>query len=175
MSARVAASWQTSLADLSLILFMIAAAALSRQENDRRQDIDRRQAIDRRQDSDRRQELAQPADAPASAAPLAVYLATPDAPPLGAWLARQAADPRQRLTVTTFYGPTPTALPAALAEAARLARAAGAMGLRARVVAEPGRGPARVALAFDDPALPEPVARSLLEGRPVSSEGISAP
>ncbi|MGF7153759.1 hypothetical protein [Novosphingobium gossypii] len=121
--------WQTSLADLSLILFMLAAAALH----------------------DKPKERAERPRASPQSEPLAVYDAAPDAPPLGAWLDQQAVDPRQQLTITARYGPAPGAREAALREAARLLAQAGQAGRAARVVVEPGVGPARVALAYDTP------------------------
>jgi len=124
--------WQTSLADLSLILFMLSAAALH----------------------DRPARPAGPAaSAPSSvqSQPLAVYAAAPGAPPLGAWLTQQAPDPRQQLTVTVRYGAGPSAREAALREAAHLLAEAGAQGRSARIVVEPGTGPARAALAYDVP------------------------
>jgi hypothetical protein len=122
--------WQTSLADLSLILFMLSAAALHN-----------------------RPPVSAPAQAQPSAQsePLAVYDATPGAPPLGAWLAQQAADPRQQLTITARYADAPGARERALAEAARLAGEAGAASRFVRIVIEPGTGAARVALAYDVP------------------------
>ncbi|WP_159980415.1 MULTISPECIES: hypothetical protein [unclassified Novosphingobium] len=122
--------WQTSLADLSLILFMLSAASLQ----------------------NRPAEQAK-ADAHPSAQsePLAVYHAAADAPPLGVWLEQQAADPRQQLTITARYGAAPGAREAALTQAARLLAEAGAQGRAARIVVEPGAGPARVALAYDVP------------------------
>lgn len=125
--------WQTSLADLSLILFMLAAAALH----------------DKPQERAEKPGVSAPASAQSE--PLAVYDAAPDAPPLGAWLDQQAVDPRQQLTITARYGPTPGAREAALREAARLLAQAGPAGRAARVVVEPGAGPARVALAYDTP------------------------
>lgn len=144
MKGGSAFGWQTSLADLSLILFMLSAAALHRQPPPAR--------------------LAAPHAAPAlrpapMAEPLAVYEAAPGAPALSAWLAQQAIDPRQQLTITARYGDAPGARDAALREASRLLGEAGAAGLSARLVVEPGEGPARVALAYDDPAR---VARDLL-------------
>lgn len=136
MSKSSSFGWQTSLADLSLILFMLSAAALHNRP---------------------------PASAPAPARPqpsaqvsaqsepLAVYDAGPGAPPLGAWLAQQAADPRQQLTVTARYADAPGARERALAEAARLASEAGAASRFVRIVIEPGTGAARVALAYDVP------------------------
>lgn len=157
MSARTAASWQTSLADLSLILFMISAAAISRQQGHLRQE---------------KQVQARSREAPASSpegTPLAIYIAGPGAPPLARWLAEQASDPRQRVTVTAPYGPDPGDMARSLAEAGRLAAEAEAAGHKARIVVEPGPPPARVVLAFDDPG--EAMARSLrtLSGNP--SEG----
>ena len=143
MRSRSTFGWQTSLADLALILFLLSASALHRQP---------------------------PAHSPAAvpvpalraapmAEPLAVYEAAPGAPSLRQWLAQQASDPRQQLTITARYGDAPGARDAALREASRLLGEAGAAGLTARLVVEPGAGPARVALAYDDPAR---VARDLL-------------
>jgi hypothetical protein len=135
--------WQTSLADLSLILFMLSAAALHRQPPAKPAVLH-----------------AAPAARPAPMAePLAVYEAAPGAPSLGKWLGQQALDPRQQLTITARYGDAPGARDAALREASRLLGEAGAAGLTARLVVEPGAGPVRVALAYDDPAR---VARDLL-------------
>ncbi|HUD31215.1 MAG TPA: hypothetical protein VMQ93_20295 [Novosphingobium sp.] len=136
--------WQTSLADLSLILFMLSASALHRQPP--------------APPVAKAAQRTAPRPAPMSE-PLAVYEATPGAPSLGAWLAEQAVDPRQQLTVTARYGSAPGARDAALREAMRLLAEAGAAGLSARLVVEPGSGPVRAALAYDDPAR---VARDLL-------------
>ncbi|PNU02666.1 hypothetical protein [Novosphingobium guangzhouense] len=122
--------WQTSLADLSLILFMLAAAALH----------DRPEAP---QASGHR--------ASPQSEPLAVYHPAPDAPRLDEWLGQQAVDPRQQLTITVNYGPEPGARAAAMQEAARLLAEAGLAGRAARIVVEPGIGPARAALAYDTP------------------------
>lgn len=135
MKGSAAFGWQTSLADLSLILFLLSAAALHGQPP------------------------GKPAPTPPAprSEPLAVYEAAPGAPPLGAWLAQQAADPRQQLTITARYAPG--ARDQALREALRLLGEAGAAGRAARLVVEPGAGPARVVLAYDTP---ERVARDLL-------------
>jgi hypothetical protein len=132
MSVRSGQGWQTSLADLSLILFMATAAAVSRQP-------------------------ALPPPDRASAAPspqtepLSVYIAGPGAPPLGDWLHEQAADPRQQLTITARYGTDAGEQSRALAQAMRLLEEAGAQGQAARVVVEPGQGPVRAVLAYDAP------------------------
>lgn len=137
MSVRAGQSWQTALTDLSLILFMITAAAVSQQPM-----------------TSAKTKAAKPH---ASAAPspetepLSVYIASPGAPALGKWLDEQAADPRQQLTITARYGSAPGAQTKALAEAGKLLAEAGAQGRSARVVVEPGAGPVRAALAYDVP------------------------
>lgn len=135
MSGRAGLAWQTSLADLSLILFMVTAAAVSQQPGNMPQPGMR---------------IAAPPSSPSpQSEPLSLYVAAPGAPSLAQWLRDQAADPRQQLTITARYGPGGQAQ--ALADAARLAAQAGALGRAARVVVEPGEGPARVALAYDPP------------------------
>lgn len=125
MSGRAVASWQTSLADLSLILFMVTAAAVSGKPAPPQVKI------------------------PSVAEGLSVYLDTPDAPPFPRWLAEQAADPRQRLTITATC-PSPPFQDAALRRALDLAREAGKAGYPARIVIEPGAGgPLRAVLAYD--------------------------
>ena len=78
MIARAGSGWQTVLADLSLILFMTTAAAVS-------------------------EAPAAPPQAkirlPALGEPVAVWRAAPDGPSLPEWLATQSNDPRQRLTL----------------------------------------------------------------------------
>jgi hypothetical protein len=82
MIARAGSGWQTTLADLSLILFMVTGAALSQAP-----------------------QQPQPAAAPrvetlpALAEPVAVWRAGPDAPPLREWLANEGKDPGLRLTI----------------------------------------------------------------------------
>ncbi len=122
--------WQTILADLSLILFMVCASALSTASP----------------------VTGRPGPPPE---PLALYRADPGAPPLGQWLREQAADPRQRLTiVATYSGSDRTA---AAAQAERLARSAEAAGFTPRVTIEPGpAGPAQVSLTFENAAQEHP-------------------
>ena len=142
---RGAISWQTMLADLALILFMVTAAA-----------------------------MGQPAKPPAHHAPpatpakpmaspysargevLALWRAGPEAPSLAAWLLAQAADQRQQLTISAAYQPGHFA--EAASKAAGLAAQAGAMGRTARLVIEPAQvsdAAAQVdisaSLAFDRP------------------------
>ena len=142
--------WQYLLADLSLILFMVTAAALASAE-----DAPARPA---RPAVAARQEPATPPAAPAPAAVsprsaqgevLALYRAAPGAPPLRAWLRDQSADPRQQLTIIAQYRAGEQAQ--ALRQASALAQDAGEAGLRARIVVEPGPGGTTAALAFDSP------------------------
>lgn len=130
MIARAGSGWQTVLADLSLILFMVTAAALS-------------------QASDAPCRSPPPVPASATAEPLAVYRPEPGAPPLADWLALQAVDGRQQLSIVAHYGASGMA--AALDQAAGLAREAGAAGVEARVVVEPGEGGISATLAYDMP------------------------
>ncbi|MBN9504986.1 MAG: hypothetical protein J0I69_03075 [Altererythrobacter sp.] len=120
-----AGSWQTVIADLALILFMVTAAAMQR---------------------DKVRVGAEPL--PMRGEPLAFYRAAEDAPPLAQWLAVQAPDPRQRLTIVARYAPgeAEQATHAAVA----LAAEAGEAGGEARIVVEPGeRSEVLAMLAFD--------------------------
>ena len=136
--ARAGSGWQTVMADLCLILFMVTAAALSAQ---------------------RGLTAYRPPEPAPRAEPLAVYRPGPGAPPLDDWLAAQAPDPRQQLTLVAHY--RPGGEDEALALAARLLAEAGPRAARARVVVEPGEDGTLAMLAYDDPAL----ARPLLSGR----------
>ena len=144
MSARTATSWQTSLADLSLILFMLMAAALAHRPVPPRTEAKTQPA---------RPDPAPPQAPSAQGEPLALYIAAPGAPPLARWLESQPRDPRQQLTVTLAYGPGAEAK--ALETAAALVREQGGSLASARIVIEPGPGlgvaPLRAALAFDAP------------------------
>ncbi len=123
MNARAGSGWQTVLADLSLILFMVMAAAVS-------------QASPRA--------AAKPAETPrlpALGEPVAVWRAGPDAPPLRQWLAEAGADPKLRLTIL-----------APLGEAAAAQTLAAGAGRPARIVLEADDdGPVLAALTYDRP------------------------
>lgn len=120
MIARMGSGWQTVLADLSLILFMVTATAVS----------------------DAPVEAptpAAPAKLPALGEPVAVWRSEPGGPDLARWLASQPTDPRQQLTLVA----APADGAAALAESVRLPRPA-------RVLIEPGlSGPPYATLTFD--------------------------
>ncbi|MET0588484.1 MAG: hypothetical protein ABWZ75_08175 [Novosphingobium sp.] len=125
MIARTGSGWQYALADLSLILFMVTAAALSQTDT---------------------KDVARPS---LQGETLAVWGAAPDAPSLADWLALQAPDRRQQLTIVARY--TPGEQDKALAKASALAASAGEAGHRARIVVEPGEGGITAALAYDAP------------------------
>ncbi len=153
LSVRAGSGWQYILADLSLILFMVTAAALA--------SVDEPVAP--------AQAVVGPAKPGMSAGerplspqgePLALYRAAPGAPPLRAWLHDQSADARQQLTIVAQYRQGEQG--SALSQASALAQDAGDAGLRARIVIEPGQGGTTAVLAFDSPAA------SQLSGKPTS-------
>jgi hypothetical protein len=128
MIAGVRGNWQTIIADLALILFMVTAAAMG-------------------------SKTPEPIDNPLSAEgePLAIYRPHRQAPPLADWLAAQAADERQQLTIIGRYraGEVQAAADATLA----LASGAAEGGVRSRIVLEPAESSDLLAvLAFDSPA-----------------------
>lgn len=145
MIARAGTGWQYVMTDLSMILFMITAAAVS--------------------DAPPPPPLAAvrpkaPIAPPALGEPIAVWRGGADGPGLAQWLAMQPADPRQRLTLVA---------PVAMAsEALRLAANAGRP---ARVLLEPeGEGTPFATLTYDQspdmarplhPTPPVMVARNL--------------
>lgn len=128
--------WQTTMADLAMILFMITAAGIHAQKQEQQQ-------------ARQRQAPAVPALS-ARGEPLAVYRAQPGAPALGEWLAEQAPDKRQYLTIVARYRPGDAAT--AARDALGLAEQAGTAGVAARIVLEPGEGAELLAtLAYDRP------------------------
>lgn len=130
MTARVGTGWQTTLADLSLILFMVTASAVSRQP-------DRLPA----------RSLATSHPTSPRSEPTAVWVGGPGAPALRQWLAGQPRDPRQQVTISAHYAP------GRMAEAAAQAQAlADEAGDGARIVVEPGAPDVRVVVGFDAPA-----------------------
>lgn len=132
MNIRIGANWQTLFADLSIILFMITAATLSRSSGEEGAKPPSAAGV--------------PEPAP-TASPIALYRAGEGSPPLGQWLAAQAPDTRQRLSILVTYKSGDQA--AALERAAGLLRQAGAVGANARVVVEPGVEDATASLTYD--------------------------
>lgn len=121
MIARAGSGWQTVLADLSMILFMVTAAAEG-------------------EAPDPLQPVPVPAPAlPALEEPVAIWSSATDAPALSRWLAEQGSDSRLRLTIV--------ATPATRAAAFDLANSADRP---ARVIIEPaGAGPVAAFLTYD--------------------------
>jgi len=136
-SPNITASWQTLLADLSLILFMLTASAVT----------------DAPGAPVAKAAPAKPAPKPATpsqrAEPVGVWTDGEGAPPLAQWLAEQARDPRLRATIVVrFAGGDRTG---ALLRAARLGEAAGPRAASARIVIETGPyDAASVTLGYDD-------------------------
>jgi len=127
MIARSGSGWQTIIADLALILFMVSISATGAEPAP----------------------PPPPTAAPAQAEPSAIYRAVEGGPSLRQWLGEQPQDPRQRLTVIARFsdGDAEAAASAALPLAAE-ARVAGH---RPRILIEPGPGDELIAvLAFDD-------------------------
>ena len=128
--APIAMPWQTILADLALILFMMTAAALASAPDT---------------------PLLPKAPPPAPSVrgePVGVWREGPGMPRLADWLAQQARDPRLRVSILVRHlaGHEQTAL----AHAQALVTEAGTRGTSARIVIEPGReDAASVVLAYD--------------------------
>ena len=122
--SRIGSGWQTVLADLSIILFMITASAVSQARDD------------------------PPAISGgfAMADPVAVWRPSPSGPTLAQWLSAQQADPRMRLTLF-IHAPA-----GGEGEALRLADTA-APEARVVVDREPGP-PLEAILAFDQSPRP---------------------
>lgn len=144
MIARAGSGWQTVLADLSLILFMVTAAAV--------QDAPAVPPAHSATNS------GAPTAPPALADPVAVWRGL-DAAELARWLKTQPADPRQRLTIVA---PTDAA-----ALALEMARGAGRP---ARLVIEPdGQGTPYATLTYDQSA---GLARALQPASQSQSTGV---
>lgn len=118
-------TWQMGTASLALILFMVATAG-ARQEARRAADL-----------------------VPAAGQPLAVYRPAQGAPSLRQWLAHEAPDDRQHLTIVAHFPSDESAAEAARAALA-LAGEAKAQGVPARILLEPSdTADLFAALAFD--------------------------
>jgi hypothetical protein len=152
----VRSGWQTILADLSLILFMVTASALANSSdgplgNDGDAPVARVPAPPPR---------PAPIEQTPRAQPAAVWRPAPGAPSLPQWLGEVARDPRLRLTITVHYAPG--GRDAALAQAIALGRSAGAPGKAARIVVEPGQPAGAGAVVGYDA---DPVSGTQLAGR----------
>lgn len=146
--APTGAGWQTILADLSLILFMMTAAALANAPDGPMAPMAQAPAV-------RPQPKPQPQPRPTVAAslrgePVGVWSDGPGVPPLAEWLAQQGSDPRLQPTILVRH--VRGAGRAALARAEALVEAAGPRGASARIVIEEGPADsASVLLAYDAP------------------------
>jgi hypothetical protein len=133
MMIRAGTGWQYALADLSLILFLATASALS---------------LAGKADKP----LPPPPPLPPIAAamesePVAVWSAGAGAPPLAYWLAQVGNDPRLEVRVVVRYADG--GRDAAVAQALQMAEAGGARAGRARILVEPGtRAGASVSLYY---------------------------
>ncbi len=145
---RTTIGWQTMLADLSLILFMVTAAAMA----------DTPAAAPSAPPAARPAPISPAGPTarsgladPAQAEPLAIWREAPGAPALSQWLFSQQPDARLLLTITLRYRPTDQA--AALARGGALAQSAGAAGDKARIILEPAKDATGIeavaALAYD--------------------------
>lgn len=115
---RAGHGWQLILADLALILFLLALSALPAAEAE----TGRRLA-----DSEAREREAQGLPRPEVAPAQALFRPVAGGPSLGAWFAAQGRDPRATLTIFAVHGKGGEAAAWARAEAlAAEARAAGA-------------------------------------------------
>ncbi len=135
MSIRTPSSWQLILADLSLILFLIALAGLAGMHQTERNDPQTR---------------PQEAHAPqlAIAPSQALYRPSASGPSLDHWLAEQPRDHRATLTIFASYRADDRS--EIWREAEELARAAETSGVATRIVLTPATRPDLYAsLAFD--------------------------
>ncbi|MEN7536794.1 hypothetical protein [Aurantiacibacter flavus] len=136
------ARWQTVIADLSLILFLVAAAALDESPAP--------VAAATRAPS----EAAQVATGETADIALTMWRPGHGAPPLTDWLAEQTPDESHRLAIVITY--TKGGFDEALATASALRAESGAAGSRARItIAEGERTGTMVSLVQDDPPQPE--------------------
>ncbi|MEP7222791.1 MAG: hypothetical protein ABI673_09020 [Novosphingobium sp.] len=120
MQMRTGVGWQYALTDLSLILFMISAAAVAKTGA-----------------HGVKMPLAPPvlSQPPVVADPVAVWRPGAGAPGLGVWLASTGRDARQRLTIVARYSGADATL--AAGQAARLLAEAGPAAGKVRIVVEP--------------------------------------
>ena len=132
------ARWQTVIADLSLILFLVAASALD--ESPAPVAAATRAA----------EPLTSGATGETADISLTMWSPGPAAPPLAEWLAEQVPDESQRLAIIITY--TKGGFDEALATASTLRAESGVAGSRARItIAEGDRTGTTVSLVQDDP------------------------
>ncbi|WP_379922708.1 hypothetical protein [Erythrobacter sp. R86502] len=136
---RAGHGWQLILADLALILFLLALTALPAAETASKQ---------RLADTQARVEDAQGRIRTEVAPAQALFRPVPSGPPLREWLAAQGPDPRATLTIFTVHRRGEEA--AAWTQAQALAAEARASGARVRTIISVGDQPDLYAsLAYD--------------------------
>ncbi len=134
--------WQTILADLSIILFMVTANDLSNADF-----------------RDTPEEAGETAAMVATGEPVAIYRPGPDVISLGEWLSGQEADGRQQATILVRHAGA--GIEQAIAGGLTLAAEAEAVGYPARLIVEQGDSPdLSVLLTYDSSA--QIMARKLL-------------
>jgi len=140
--------WQTTMLDLTLILFLVTAAALT----------------------DSGGVAASPPAMAALDNATSVWRSGKDAPDIRQWLAEQPADHRQRLTIVAFYEPGEDV--GAAARAIALKQSGGSKAANARIVLQEGGEPQVLALVgYDGDG--EDMARALLSsGGETLSNGV---
>ncbi len=135
MMIRAGTGWQYALADLSLILFLATASALS---------------LAGKRDQSAVLPVASKPPAIAAALesdPVAVWSAGAGAPALDKWLAQAGKDPRLEVRIVVRYADGQRE--AAMAQALQLAQTGGARAQQARILVEPGdRAGASVSLTY---------------------------
>ncbi len=99
MITRKAPSWQLILADLALILFLVALSALANEAADTVQEPPIGPTRQAEEDNASRSGQA----APQIAASQALFRSSPLGPTIDEWLAEQPADPRATLTIFAQY------------------------------------------------------------------------
>jgi len=143
--APIAAGWQTILADLSLILFMVTAAALANAPDGPMAPIT---SLNVKGLHRPERQPQPPVAASPRGEPVGVWSDGPGVPPLAVWLVQQGGDPRLRATILVHHRRGHGR--AALARATALVEAAGPRGAAARIVIEEGPADsASVLLAYD--------------------------
>lgn len=133
--------WLTTLADLSIILFMITAADLSNAQVDRERNLKAVTSV-------------------MTAEPVAIYRPEPGVMPFGDWLANQPADNRQRVTILVRH--TGADEQRLIAAGMKLTAPAQEAGRSPRLIVEKADRADVVAMLTYD-ADPEPVAHNLLK------------
>lgn len=134
MIVRAGTGWQTLMADLSIILFLVTVAAHAEAEPGKAQASNTGSAALAIVPSQRSE-------------PIAVYRTGEGAQPLADWLDIQARDDRQMLTIVSTYVPGKQG--DALARAAAFAEDAARHSVPTRIVVEPGPRDATATLAYD--------------------------